>query len=131
ASLTDWVITQPLKRVFVSSATARQPYSNVLTASGACETIGFTFFNREERGATAAGSDFSPLPPAGAPNSLCWESNVLSIRNGEAHMPASTTQSGVLGSVNLTNVNVNSTFQNGWATLTFTGNGAATLGMGS
>lgn len=131
ASLTDWVITQPLKRVFVDSGTARQPYTNVLTASGACETIGFTFFNREERSATAAGADFSPLPPAGSPNSLCWESNVLSIRNGQAHTIASTTSSAVLGSVNLTNVNVTTTFQNGWARLTFTGAGAATLGMGS
>lgn len=131
ASLTDWVITQPLKRVFVSSTTAAQPYTNVLTASGACETIGFTFFNREERSATAAGADFSPLPPAGSPNSLCWESNVLSIRNGAAHMPASTTQSSVLGSFNVTNVNVNTTFQNGWARLSFTGAGATTLGMGS
>jgi hypothetical protein len=130
ASLTDWVLTQPLKRVFVSSTTAAQPYTNVLTTSGACETIGFTFFNREERSAVAAGADFSPLPPAGAPNSLCWESNVLSIRNTAAHMPAST-QSTVLGSFNLTNVNVVSTFQNGWARLTFTGAGAATLGMGS
>jgi hypothetical protein len=131
ASLTDWVVTQPLKRVFVSSTTAAQPYSNVLTANGACETIGFTFFNREERGAIAAGADFSPLPPAGAPNSLCWESNVLSIRNGAAHMPTATTQSGVLGSFNVTNVTVTTGFQNGWGRLTFVGTGALTLGMGS
>ena len=131
ASLTDWVITQPLKRVFVSSTTAAQPYTNVLTASGACETIGFTFFNREERSATAAGADFSPLPPAGSPNSLCWESNVLSIRNGQAHTTASLTSSAVLGSVNLTNVSVTGTFKNGWARLTFTGLGATTQGMGS
>jgi hypothetical protein len=132
ASLTDWVITQPLKRVFVSSTTAAQPYTNVLTASGACETIGFTFFNREERTATAQGSDFSPLPPAGSPNSLCWESNVLSIRNGQAHTTAGgTSTSAVLGSVNVTNVNVSPTFQNGWARLTFTGAGATALGMGS
>jgi hypothetical protein len=131
ASLTDWVVTQPLKRVFVSSTTAAQPYSNVLTANGACETIGFTFFNREEAGATAAGADFSPLPPQGAPNSLCWESNVLSIRNGAAHMPTTTTQSGVLGSFNVTNVSVRTGFQNGWGRLTFQGAGATTLGMGS
>jgi hypothetical protein len=132
ASLTDWVITQPLKRVFVSSTTAAQPYTNVLTTSGACETIGFTFFNREERSATAAGADFSPLPPAGSPNSLCWESNVLSIRNGQAHTQlGAPSQSGVLGSFNVTNVNVTPTFQNGWARLTFSGAGAATLGMGS
>lgn len=131
ASLTDWVITQPLKNQFVSSTTAAQPYTNVLTASGACETIGFTFFNREEASAVAAGSDFSPLPPAGTANSLCWESTVLSIRNpGAGHMPAATTESTVLGSRNLTNVNVTSGFQNGWASLAFTGAGAA-AGLGS
>lgn len=131
ASLTDWVITQPLKRVFVTSTTAAQPYTNVLTSSGACETIGFQYFNREERGAAAAGADFSPLPPAGAPNSLCWESNVLSIRNTSSHMPTSTTQSTVLGSFNVTNVTVTPGFQNGWGRLTFQGNGATALGMGA
>ena len=133
ASLTDWVITQPLKRVFVNNIAAAQPYTNLLTASGACETIGFTYFDREERTATAQGGDFSPLPPAGNPNSLCWESNVLSIRNGAPHMPATTSPptSGVLGSVNVTNVTVTSTFQNGWGRLTFTGTGATVDGLGS
>jgi hypothetical protein len=131
ASLTDWVMTQPLKNLFVNDVTAAQPYTNVLTASGACETIGFTFFDREERSATAQGSDFSPLPPAGAANSLCWESTVLSIRNGQAHMPADTTTSTVLGSKNLTNVTITSSFQNGWARLAFTGANAVTNGMGS
>jgi hypothetical protein len=136
ASLTDWVITQPLKRVFVTSTAAAPPYTNVLTSSGACETIEFRYWNREEASAAAAGADFSPLPPGGQPNSLCWESNVLSIRNGSTHMPvlASPPQSNVLGSFNVTNVNVTPTFQNGWARLTFTGtNATATgvVGMGS
>jgi len=128
ASTTDWVITQPLKNQFVNNVTAAQPYTNILTAGGACEVIGFTYFNREERGATAVGSDFSPLPPAGPANSLCWESTVLAIRN-----PANTqdtTVSSVLGSKNLTNVNVTSGFQNGWATMTFAGIGA-TNGLGA
>jgi hypothetical protein len=133
ASLTDWVLTQPLKRVFVTNTAVVAPYSNLLTASGACETIGFTYFNRDEGSQTAAGSDFSPLPPAGSPNSICWESNVLSIRNGAGHMPAATTPptSGVLGSVNVTNVTVTGTFQNGWAALTFTGAGASATGLGA
>jgi hypothetical protein len=126
ASLTDWVVTQPLKNQFVNDVTAAQPYTNFLTASGACETISFAFFNREEAGATAIGSDFSPLPPAGAPNSLCWESTVLSIRNpGASHMPSDTGVSTVLGSKNLTNVNITSGFQNGWAALSFLGAGSA------
>ena len=132
ASLTDWVITQPLKNQFVNDVTAAQPYSNVLTASGACETIGFTYFNREEASAVAQGSDFSPLPPQGAANSLCWESTVLSIRNPSApHNPSDSTVSTVLGSKNLTNVNVTPGFQNGWGMLVFTGTGAQTLGLGS
>jgi hypothetical protein len=131
ASLTDWVITQPLKNQFVSDVTAAQPYTNILTASGACETIGFTFFNREEASAVAQGSDFSPLPPAGAANSLCWESTVMSIRNpGAPHNPADATVSTVLGSKNLTNVNITSGFQNGWGILTFTGAGS-TNGLGA
>ncbi len=129
-SLTDWILTQPLKNQFVNDVTAAQPYSNVLTTGGACETIGFTFFNREEQSATASGSDFSPLPPAGSPNSLCWESTVLSIRNTDAHTQVDTTTSTVVGSKNLTNVTVKSGFQNGWAALTFTGAGAG-LGLGA
>ena len=125
ASLTDWVITQPLKNRFVTDTGAAQPYTNLLTAGGACELITFSYFNREEQGATATGSDFSPLPPAGPANSLCWESTVLSIRNpGAAHMPSDTAVSTVLGSKNLTNVNVTSGFQNGWAQMLFSGTGA-------
>lgn len=128
-SLTDWVVTQPVKRLFVSATTAIQPYTNVLTAGGACETIGFTFFNREEQGAAAQGVDFSPIPIGGSPNSICWESTVLSFRNGAAHLPAATASS-VLGSANVTNVTVTSTFQNGWGFLTFAGTGAA-AGLGA
>ena len=127
ASTTDWVITQPLKRNFVTTTTAATPYTAALTTSGACETISFSYFNREEGGATAASSDFSPLPPSGAANTLCWESNVLSIRNGSS--TGSTSVSTVLGSVNVTNVNVTPSFQNGWGRLTFTGTNAATNGM--
>jgi hypothetical protein len=125
ASLTDWVLTQPIKNRFVTATGAAQPYTNVLTASGACELIGFSYFNREEQGAVAAGSDFSPIPPGAPGSSLCWESTVLSIRNpGAGHMPAATDASTVLGSRNVTNVNVTSGFQNGWASLTFGGAGA-------
>jgi hypothetical protein len=128
-SNTDWVITQPLKNLFVSDVTAATPYTAVLTSGGACETISFTYFNREEASATAGGSDFSPIPPSGSPSSLCWESNVLSIRNGQSHMPTGTA-SGVLGSANTTSVSVTPTFQNGWAILTFTGaNANVPVGM--
>ena len=121
ASLTDWVITQPAKNFFVDDVTAAPPYTNILTASGACETVEFSFFDREERGATAGGVDFSPPPPAGDASSICWESTVLSIRNGAAHNVALGAASGVLASRNTTAINITDTFQNGWATLRFTG----------
>jgi hypothetical protein len=131
ASLTDWVITQPLKNLFVNDTTAFAPYTNKLTTSGACETIGFTFFDREEQSAAAGGAQFSPTPPGGQPNSLCWESSILSIRNNDSHTTADTTVSAVLGSKDLTNVTVRSGFQNGWATLTFTGANASAVGLAS
>jgi len=132
AGLTDWVVTQPIKSVFVDTATAAPPYTNVLTASGACETIEFQYFNREERGATATGVDFSPPPPAGNPSSICWESTVVSIRNAAAHMPPpSSTVSGVLGSRNSTAIQVAPAFQNGWARMTFTGTNALNEGLTS
>jgi hypothetical protein len=124
-SATDWVVTQPLKRSFVTSTITAAPYTNLLTTAGACETIGFTFFNREEKTQTASGTDFSPLPPSAPANSMCWESNVLSIAN-----TAPGTVSSVLGSINVTNVTLPSAFQNGWARLSFLGAGATTIGMG-
>ncbi len=87
-SNTDWVMTFPTKHRYVDGRRAdRRRSRTILTTRGACETIGFSYFNREERGATAPVGDFSPLPPGGAPSSLCWESTVISIRNGAAHMP--------------------------------------------
>ncbi|HET7730312.1 MAG TPA: hypothetical protein VFK48_09790 [Usitatibacter sp.] len=129
-SQTDWVVTQPVKRLFVG-ATFAQPYSRAFVTTGACEDIEFTFFNREEAQGSAAGADFSPAPE-GEVGQICWETTVLSIRNGAAHTTAlAAGVSGVLGSRNTTVVNVEPTFQNGWARMRFVGNGASVLGMGS
>lgn len=118
-SNTDWVMTFPTKRFYVTTAAASPPFTNKFTETGSCESFGFQFFNREERGASAAGGDFSPLPPTLVAG-LCWESTVLSIRSGQGHNPSGTT-SGVLGSANSLAVNVTSGYQNGWANLSFTG----------
>jgi hypothetical protein len=127
---TDWVMTFPTKRLFVNATTAIAPFTNVLTTSGACETINMTFFNREEASAVATGAAFSPLPPAAAPNSLCWESTILSFRNGSTNAPNTpAVPSLVLGSNNVTSVAVNSTFQNGWADVSFGGVNATTVGL--
>jgi len=130
-SNTDWVFTFPTKRLYVSAATAVAPFSNRLTSSGACELIGFTYFNREEATAVSSGVDFSPTPPGAAANSLCFESTILSFRNGSANAPASpATPSLVLGSANVTAVTVGATFQNGWADVNFAGVNATSTTTG-
>ncbi|MEP7069457.1 MAG: hypothetical protein ABI789_09465, partial [Usitatibacter sp.] len=129
-SNTDWVLTFPTKRLFVNAGTAIAPFSNVLTTNGACETIDLVYFNREERTAGTSGVDFSPTPPGAAPNSLCWESTVLSFRNGSTNAPSTpAVPSLVLGSQNVTSVTVTSTFQSGWAALHFSGPNASTVGL--
>ena len=129
-SNTDWVLTFPTKRLFVNAGTAIAPFSNALTTSGACEVIDLQFFNREERSAGTSGVDFSPTPPGAPANSLCWESTVLSFRNGSTTSPSTpAAPSLVLGSQNVTTVGVTSTFQAGWAAVHFSGAGASTTGQ--
>jgi len=121
-SNTDWVFTFPTKRIYVdpNGEFVDPPFSEVLTERGACEEIEFKFYDREERAPTST-LDFSPKPPASAKPSLCWESSVLSIRNGLAHTTAAgTATSGVLGSKNVSTVTLPGTYQNGWASVAFT-----------
>lgn len=137
-SNTDWVLTFPIKREFVTATTAGDPFTALLTTLGACEPAGFTFFNRDEQSSIPPAGGFSPSgPSSGGPGAgnLCWESTVVSIRNGVAHtadsdVSATDRRSGVLGSRNVVAVTVLSTFQNGWMNLTFTGNGATALTRG-
>ena len=130
ASNTDWVLTFPTRRNFLNASSVIPPFSNVLTASGACEEISFTYFNREEATAVSTAGDFSPFPPGAAPNSLCWESTILSVRNGSTNAPTSpSTPSLVLGSQNVTAVSISPTFQNGWGILHFGGVGASLTGL--
>ncbi len=130
ASATDWVLTFPTKRLFVNGATAVAPFTAPLTASGACEVIDLTFFNREEGTSSAPPGSFSPLPPGAAANTLCWESTILSFRNGTTTAPSTpATPSLVLGSANVTTVGVTNTYQNGWAEVHFSGVNASTIGL--
>jgi hypothetical protein len=122
-------MTFPTKRFYVNTATVTDPFTNKFTSTGSCEPFTFTYFNREEAGQTAAGGDFSPLPPGTAAATLCWESTVLSIRSGLANQPTGSV-SGVLGSVNTTAINLSGGFQNGWANLRFTGNAAINAAAG-
>ena len=138
-SNTDWVLTFPGKHEFYPTATPVAPYTAVLTSNGACETSAFTFFDRDEQSTTPPPGGFSPQQPGAAPNtgSLCWESTVLSVRNGQAHttaadVSATSPRSGVLGSRNVLAVSVltSPAFTSGWINLQFTGTNA-TLGITS
>jgi hypothetical protein len=103
-----------------------------MTTAGACETALFNIFNRDEVSIIPAAAGFSPPGPTSTPGvgNLCWESTVLSFRNGVAHTTASGTASGVLGSRNSVSVPVQANFQNGWAAATFTGANATTVATG-
>jgi hypothetical protein len=133
-SNTDWVITFPTRHLFVLgnvtnpvTSTATTPFTNILTTSGACEGFTFTFFNREE--STVFANDFSPFQTAQG-GALCWESTVLSIRNGATHSPTGSATSLVLGSTNAAAVNIQtSSFQNGWGRLHFDGSNASNVGL--
>lgn len=132
-SNTDWVLTFPTKREMVNAASAGAPFTAIMTTAGACESALFNIFNRDEQSIIPSAIGFSPQAPSGTPGtgSLCWESTVVSFRNGVAHTTASGNNSGVLGSKNSVSVTVPNNFQNGWASLTFTSAGASATGLTS
>ncbi len=106
---TDWVVTFPTKRAHigtkVSTSIATAPFTQKLTANGACEPVIMQYYDREEQFPTTS-VDFSPLPPTGV-NSLCWEANVITFKNSK-----------VLSSA-LVSTNVDVGYQNGWMDLGF------------
>jgi hypothetical protein len=85
ASQTDWVVTFPTKRAYVSAGTgaAVQPFAQNFpnSTAGSCDGYGFGVLNREEGipGTLTQVPNPSPLPPGvtavGA--TLCWEANVV------------------------------------------------------
>jgi hypothetical protein len=131
---TDWVLTMPTKRDYVNTgadftasnsatnpwvyAPFTRPWTGSDTASSgdltkvpapACEAIGITFFDREERSQTPDELDFSPRPPGSEPFALCAEANVLTFND-----------SNVLEASARTGSSFSVPFDNGWANLNFT-----------
>jgi len=105
-SQTDWVVTMPTKRYYYSGTTVQKLFQRNFTATGACDDVVLTQYDREER-TVVSQTSFSPPPPTNT-DSLCWEANVITFNN-----------SNVFGSKNL--ANVPTTFTNGWASLNFNG----------
>jgi hypothetical protein len=113
---TDWVVTMPTKRFYVTSSGASRPFQSKFSSTGSCDSIDLIYYDREEQSPGAI-IDFSPTTPE--TRSLCWEANVLTFTgNG-----GSTTASNVLRSTNMANVALNSGWINGWADLSFPVNG--------
>lgn len=82
ASLTDWVITFPTKRDYVTTVAAAQPFTNPFSSTaGSCDPYGVAVYNREEGAPGAAPNVIlpSPRPPVvtAAGSTLCWEANVV------------------------------------------------------
>jgi hypothetical protein len=109
---TDWVVTMPTKRFYVTSTGASRPFQSKFSSTGSCDSIDLIYYDREEQSPGAI-IDFSPTTPE--TRSLCWEANVLTFTgNG-----GSTNVSNVLRSTNMQNVALLSTWINGWADLSF------------
>jgi hypothetical protein len=115
ASKTDWVVTMPTKReyVFAGSGSAQKLFESNFGASGSCDTVVLTQYDREER-TVVSQTSFSPPPPTQT-DSLCWEANVISFVYPSSS--ATPSQSTVFGSKNFSAVKTD--FVNGWVALNF------------
>jgi len=114
-SATDWIVTFPTKReyVFVGTGVAQKLFQSNFTATGSCDEVLLTQYDREER-TIVSSSQFSPPPPTQT-DSLCWEANVISyLYPTSATTPS---QSTVFGSKNFSAVKTD--FVNGWVSLNF------------
>jgi len=108
---TSWVLTFPTKHHY-TDGTLRAPFSSTFT-NKSCDPFEMDMFNREE--ATAVNVDntnFSPAPPEGGPNTICYEANVLNF-NG-------TSVFGIVGA-NHKGVSTADVGTAGWARIRFSG----------
>lgn len=124
----EWVITYPTKVAYVdvtSAALVRAPFTDPFRDNGsACEEVTISYWNREEQepGTVPGSVDFSPPPPAGAPNvpAFCYEAQVVSFNQSQvgAGQPTS-----IFGSTYASNINTatvtGATFTTGWARIIF------------
>jgi hypothetical protein len=111
-SNTDWVVTFPTKHFYYDANNNRlKLFQSNFRATGACDDILLTQYNREE--ATVVNQPgFSPPTPQGS-FGLCWEANVLSW----VLTPTPAYAQNAFLSVN--RATQPTTFVNGWASLNF------------
>ncbi len=105
ASGTDWVITMPTKRYYYNAQNnVTKLFESNFRATGACDDILLTQYNREEQTVVNV-PGFSPPSPTGT-DAICWEANVITFNN-----------TNVLLSVN--KAVLTTAFDNGWVSLNF------------
>jgi hypothetical protein len=105
---TDWVITMPTKRFYISNGTGNTTQlfqRNFSPTAGSCDDVTLNVWDREGRKLPGP-LNFSPPSPTPT-SSLCWSANVITFNN-----------TNVLGSVNVANLQTPG-FQNGWLTIGF------------
>jgi len=75
---TDWILTMPTKRFYINNGNgnAARLFQSNFNASGSCDNISLTYYDREEQ-TPGAIIDFSPTTPQS--RSLCWEANILTF----------------------------------------------------
>jgi hypothetical protein len=100
ASKSEWVVNFPTKEIYVQTAPARPPFTNIFPDDGqACEPIAITIWNREEISGTPGSVDFSPRPPQAAGPSLCFEAQIVTFNQTLTNVAGnSTSPSGIFGS---------------------------------
>ena len=137
-SQTDWVLTFPTRRFYVSAAGSTAPFRGFPNDTPPCELISTRIYNRSQRTQNPVGCDFGVLPPGCPPRALaCWNSTVISW---SAELgPAAASR--VLGSSNLA-INSAGTISpplqvpqylqpSGWASVVFDSSAAAFIGLQS
>ncbi|MEO8459132.1 MAG: hypothetical protein ABI451_01270 [Dokdonella sp.] len=115
AANSDWVVNFPTKRFYVDPQivgySAIPPFvyyfgehAGSFNGNGlSCVVIGLAIYDQEEGTPAVTPGGFSPPPPGQPPSALCKETNVISFLKIAAGSPPPS-QSGVLGSTLVTNV---------------------------
>lgn len=93
-SKTDWVVTQPTKRFYVSGTTSFAPYTRQFRQSP-CEGIYLVGFDREGRSTEGA---IGLRPPS--QYRLCWSAAAFAVRAAPSGTVIAAGNSDVLGSTN-------------------------------
>jgi hypothetical protein len=105
ASGTDWVVTFPTKHFYYNASNnVTKLFESNFRATGACDDILLTQYNREEQTVVNV-PGFSPPSPTGT-DAICWEANVISFNNTNVLLSANKSV-------------LTTAFPNGWVSLNF------------